>query len=53
MTSASCRNADPCCFRIRAAIKYVARDFPAAAKLHHENVYETSLVQSALARLGR
>ncbi|MEX0805594.1 MAG: hypothetical protein WD688_20100, partial [Candidatus Binatia bacterium] len=37
----------------RAAIKYVARDFPSAAKLRPEDVYDTSLVQSAVARLGR
>jgi NitT/TauT family transport system substrate-binding protein len=37
----------------RAAIEYVARDFPSAAKLRPEDVYDTSLVQSAVARLGR
>jgi hypothetical protein len=31
----------------------VARDFPSAAKLRPEDVYDTSLVQSAVARLGR
>jgi NitT/TauT family transport system substrate-binding protein len=37
----------------RAAIEYVARDFPSAAKLRPEDVYDTSLVQSAVARLRR
>jgi ABC-type nitrate/sulfonate/bicarbonate transport system substrate-binding protein len=37
----------------RAAIEYVARDFPSAAKLRPEDVYDTSLVQSAVARMGR
>lgn len=37
----------------RAAIKYIARDFPSAAKLRPQDVYDTSLVQSAVARLGR
>ena len=36
----------------RAAIEYVARDVPAAAKLRPEDVYDLSLVQSAVARLG-
>lgn len=37
----------------RAAIEYVALDFPLAAKLRPEDVYDTSLVQSAVTRLGR
>jgi NitT/TauT family transport system substrate-binding protein len=36
-----------------AAIEYVARDLPSAAKLRPEDLYDTSLVQSAVARLGR
>lgn len=34
----------------RAAIEYVARDAPAAAKLRAEDLYDTTLVESAVAR---
>jgi NitT/TauT family transport system substrate-binding protein len=37
----------------RAAIDYVARDLPLAAKLRPEDLYDMSLVQSAVKRLGR
>ena len=37
----------------QAAIEHVARDLPSAAKLRPEDLYDTSLVQSAVTRLGR
>ena len=43
----------PSASAFRAAIEYVGRDHPSAAKLRPEDLYETSLVESAVARLGR
>jgi NitT/TauT family transport system substrate-binding protein len=37
----------------RAAIEYVARDVPSAAKLRPEDIYDSSLVDSAVSRAGR
>ena len=37
----------------RAAIEYVARDVPSAAKLRPEDLYDSSLVESAVSRVGR
>lgn len=43
----------PSASAFKAALEYVARDVPAAGKLKVEDLYDTSLVESALSRSGR
>jgi NitT/TauT family transport system substrate-binding protein len=43
----------PSASAFKAALEYVARDVPAAGKLKVEDLYDTSLVESALARSKR
>jgi len=43
----------PSASAFRAAIEYMARDVPSAAKLRPEDLYDSSLVESAGSRVGR
>lgn len=43
----------PSASAFRAAVEYMARDVPSAAKLRPEDLYDSSLVESAVSRVGR
>jgi NitT/TauT family transport system substrate-binding protein len=43
----------PSASAFRAVVEYVGRDLPSAAKLRAEDLYESSLVESAVSRVGR
>lgn len=43
----------PSASAFRAAIEYMARDVPSAAKLRPEDLYDSSLVESAVSRVAR
>ena len=43
----------PSASAFRAAVEYMARDVPSTAKLRPEDLYDSSLVESAVSRVGR